>query len=375
MTSWRDTIESAAFVAAVTAEQRTVGSRVEMVDRLGNSVLDLPVDSGNVSFKGEQAEQWACSLTLSDPDLVPRSPYDPLDPRSGLRCRIWWRILDGGSWLEVPLGTYWLEDPDVSDDGTTVRIGVTGRDAVATARRGGYGTQTVGVSGYTVDAALLHILFVVAPTVAVRIDPSTVTLPATYELGSSDDPWDDVADIASMAGLVVRADREGALLVAPTPEPSTVRADLQEGDDCAVVALTRGIKTSSIVNRVVAVSTSPEVNPPIVGVVEDDDEASPTWVGRYGPYVTTIKSDKIATQEGAEGMARAAFERWRLPMETVTVTIPQRPDLGYRDLCSVSSTRAAVSGMYRVSGWELPLAGPDQAPAPMTVTFMTESMS
>ncbi len=373
--TWRQTIDDPAWLAAVSGRQRLVGSRVEMVDGEGNSVTDLPVDSGSVSFKGEQAEQWALTLQLSDPALVPRSPYDPLDPRSGLRCRVWWRLWYGGGWTEIPLGTYWLEDPDFDDDGTTVTIGVSGVDAVAAARRGGYGGQTVAVGGYTVDAALQSIFQHVAPQVTARVDTSTVTVPATYELGSSEDPWDDVADIASMAGFHVRADREGVLMVTAPPDPQTVRADLQEGDDCAVVTLRRSVTTSSMVNRVIAVSTSPEVVPPVVGVVEDDDPASPTWVGRFGPYVTVIKSDKIADLAGAEGMARASYERWRRPMESVTVTIPQRPDLGYRDLVALSSTRAGVSGLYRVSGWEMPLAGPDQAPGPMTVTFMTESLA
>ena len=373
--TWRQTIDDPAWLAAVGASQRLVGSRVEMVDAEGNSVIDLPVDSGSVSFKGEQAEQWALSLTLSDPALVPRSPYDPLDPRSGLRCRVWWRLWYSGAWTEIPLGTYWLEDPDVDDDGTTVGIAVSGRDAVAAARRGGYGGQTVAVGGYTVDAALQSILQHIAPHVVARVDASTVVVPATYELGASEDPWDDVADIADLAGFRVRADREGIIMVTPPPDPQTLRADLQEGPDCAVITLSRGITTSSIVNRVVAVSTSPEVLPPVLGFVEDPDPASPTWVGRFGPYVTTIKSDKIADVAGAVGMARAAYERWRRPLESVKGTIPQRPDLGYRDLVALSSTRAGVSGRYRVSGWELPLSGPDQPPAPMTVTFMTESLA
>ncbi len=375
MTAWRQTIDDPAFLAAVGASQRLVGSRVEMVDGDGNPVVDLPVDSGSVSFKGEQAEQWALTLQLSDPDLVPRSPYDPLDPRSGLRCRVWWRLWYGGAWAEIPLGTYWLEDPDIGDNGTTVSIGVTGRDAVATARRGGYGGQTVAVGGLTAAEALRNILEHIAPQVTARVDGTTVTLPATYEVGASDDPWDDVADIAALAGFRVRADREGVLMVTAPPDPQTVRANLQEGAACAVVSLSRGITTSSIVNRVVAVSTSPEVTPPVVGVVEDDDPASPTWVGRFGPFVTTIKSDKIADVAGAEGMARATYERWRRPMESVKVTIPQRPDLGYRDLVALSSTRAGVAGMYRVSSWELPLAGPDKPPAPMVVEFMTESLA
>ena len=372
---WREDIESAEFIEAVTAPVRTISHRVAMVDRLGNEVADVPAAGVGVSFQGESAEQWAATITLTDPDWVPRSPRDYLDPRSGLRCRVYWRILVDAAWVEVPIGTYHLEDPDINDDGAKIDIKVTGRDAVATARRGGYGAATIAVGGYTVDAALRRIFEAICPTLPTRVESSTVTLPSTYELGASDDPWDDVTDIAAMAGFRVRADREGTIVAAPAPEPVNLRADLQEGEGCAVVALSRGIKTSSIVNRVIAVSTSPEVNPPITATIEDDDPGSPTWIGGYGPFVTTIKSDKIATQEGAEGMARATYERWRRPMESLRMTIPQRPDLGYRDLVAAGRAVAGVSGLVRVSSWSVQLASPDQAPAPMEVSFMTRSMA
>lgn len=352
--------------------RREVAWRADMLDATGTVLRSLPVVGGQIEFRGEQAEQWACALRLTDPALVPLSAGDLLDPRSGGRCQMWWllRMPDGG-WAEVPCGRYTLEDPDITDDGT-VAYTLTGREALAQARRGGY-TGTVSVGGLTVTAALRTLFEQLAPGTPVVIGESSVVVPVTFELAEGD-PGKDWTDIAALAGWVVRTDAVGTIVAGPAPEPDQVAADWQEGPDCAVEQLTRKVSTSSMINRVVAISTNPEIVPPIVGVVEDDDPGSSTWVGRYGPYQTTIRSDAIADLAGAEGMARATYERWRHPMETVEVQVPARPDLGYRDLVALARRQAGASGEYRVSGWTATITAPHEPPARMRVQMMTRAI-
>ena len=81
-----------------------------------------------------------------------------------------------------------------------------------------------------------------------------------------------------MAGMVVRTDRLGTITVRPDPDPSAVVADWQEGPSCPVVELKAGTKTSTIPRRVVVVSTSPDVTPPVVGVWTNPDADSQTIV-------------------------------------------------------------------------------------------------
>ena len=372
---WRTYVWDADFIAAVESPQRIIGYRAEMIDSTGRSACDLPITSGSVDFDGESTEQWACSLTVVGGEWIPQGPSDPLDPRSGLRCRLWWRIKIGAQWLEVPIGTYWIEDPRISDDGPVAVIQLTGRDQLAIIRRSGYGSATVAVGGLTVPAAIARIMGVVAPATALRMDAtSTVTLPDPYEVGARD-PLEDIVGIAAQAGLIVYTDREGAVLVTAPPAPETIRANWQEGDDCPVVSLGRDIATSEMVNSVTVVSTSPDVQPSVSATAEDDDPSSPTYIGGvWGRRGITIRSDAVASMDGAAGLARTTLEGRRRPTESVEVQVPGRGDLGYRDLVALARAESGVGGLFRVAKWRLPITAPDQPPPRMTVTMQTRSL-
>lgn len=375
MANWKDTISSPAFVAMLEADERIIGCRAVMVDRDGNEIVAIPVAGGSVEFDGESSEQWTCSITVKDPLFLPTAPTDALDPRSGLRLRVWWRIKlnYADEWQEVPIGTFYLQDPKISDTPGEWTMTIAGRDAVFEAQRGGYGGSMLVLSGMTVTDALNAIFNRVAPQIPRNIAQSSVTLPNPYEVGDRE-PKEDWNDIASMAGLRIRADREGTITGEPAPNPDTVKARYEEGPDCEVSKIDREIRTSSMINRVIAISTNPEIVPPIIGKAEDDDPGSSTWVGRFGPYETVIRSDAIATQAGADGMANATYERWRKPMEVVDVVVRQRPDLNYRDLCQLARKKSGVAGQYQVAQWTITLSATNKPPEPMTIGFMTKEI-
>jgi len=359
---WSDNLE--AYRSAVDAPRRVVASRVEAIALSGMSLGDVPCDGVRVAFDGEQAEQWRADFAFSDPSMVPTSTTSTLDGRSGVRLRPWWRINTPAGWLEVPCGTFVVEDPKITDDGA-LSTTVPGLDPLAVARRGRYGSKVIDVGGLTVSAALARLFGVLMPGYPVSIDASTVTLPEHYELWDRD-PAEDWTEIAAMADMRVRTDRWGTITVRPEPDPQTLAADWQEGPDCPVTDLASTIKTSTIPRRVVVVSTSPDVTPPIVGVWLNPDADNDMLVTEQ-----RIESTTVATQEGANNLARMTGERWRRPQQSVEVTVPARPDLGYRDRVALTRQRAAVSGVFAVGGWELTLAGPDTDPASMRVKMMT----
>lgn len=345
------------FAEAVAAGlRRDVYCRAGLVDRDGVLVSDsAPVESGTVDFRGEQGEMWAATIGLSHPLWVPRTPDDPLHPLSGLRIRLWWGLDVDGTRQEVTVGTLDLEDPEMTDDGM-LSLHLTCRDVLAQVKRGGYAGQTIDVGGYTVTAALDALFDTVAPSRPRRISESTITLPAVYELGARN-PGEDWSDIAALAGWRVYTDRDGVIVAGPLEPSAQIVADWQDGPDCPVVEMSRKVTTSTIVNRVVVVSSSPEVTPVITSTKEDIDEGSPTWVGRYGPYEMRIESDTVATQAGADGMALAKLGQLMRPSETVEVTVPARPDLWYRDRILLGRQRLGVAGEHQLSSWSLDLAG------------------
>ncbi len=367
---WRETVASAAWSKAVRASIRNLGARVEVVDGDGVHVTDLPVDSVQVTMQGESSETWGAKFALSDSHYVPLRSTDVLDPRSGMRARVWWRIKSAGSWLEVPVGTYMLEDATITLNGL-LSYTIDGLDPLAEAKRGGYSGATLDLGGMTVTQALTAIFAAVAPRAALKVPASSVMMPGVYVVGEQD-PVADWTDIAAMAGWVVRTDREGIVRAGPPSSPTVPRESWQEDDEnCPVVSIERALKTSSIINRVVCVSTSTEITAPIREVVEDTDEGSPTWIGKYGPFETVIRSDKVTTTESARNMAMATFERWRRPQETAVVEIPARPDLDYGDMVAMGFADAGVSGLYRVASWSWTAS---ESPGSMRITMATRAV-
>lgn len=361
MTDWRDT---PGWATAVKAPRRQWRSRAALVTTDNVETGSVPVQDGTVRYNGESSEQWAADVTLADPLWVPRNPDDPLDPRAGYRLRIWWELLTPTGWASVTCGTYTLHDPDISDDGR-LSMALQGVDAITEAKRGGYGGQTLSVGGMTVSAALQLIFDTVYPAAPTSIPDTTVTLPTPYELGARA-PFEDWTDIALLAGWTVRADRNGVITAGPPPSDDTIRATWQEGPDNRVSSIRREVTTSEMINRVVVVSTSPEVVPPILAVVEDDDESSPTWTGLGRIWEERIESDAVATQEAADNLARLQYGQRRLPTETVTVKVPPRPELDYRDAVVIGRRRVGATGTYQISSWTLDLSG-----GPMEIRTMS----
>ena len=367
-------------VPAIDRKVRTLSARAELVDATGTPVTvtagtdeprsTLPLASASVSFKGEVAEQWAATLTFTDPWMVPTDSTHPLWGARNYYVRLWWRILDDGEWTEHLVCTVAIGNSGGQDTGT-ISGTVQCRDVLSTAR-GGYGGP-LDVGGLTVGEALRAIFERVAPTLPLQVGTSTVTLPDVYELGEQD-PAKDWTEIAALAGWVVRTGRDGTVVAGPRPTP-TVALDWSEGPDCPVTELSWDHGIEHMGNRITVRSSDPDY----VGVyatVQDDDPASPTWVG--GPWgvhpLPSIDSDAVTTVEAATNLARMHLGRGLRPVEDVSVTIPQRPDLEYRQVVHLARRQVGIGADYRISSWDLDLPVTGQPPAPMSVRMMQRTV-
>ena len=367
-------------VPAIDRKVRTLSARAELVDATGTPVTvtvgtdeprsDLPLAGARVSFRGEVAEQWGGTATWADPWMVPTDPTHPLWGARNYYVRLWWRILDDGVWVEHLVCTLAIGNSGGQDNGTisgTVNL----RDVLSTAR-GGYG-GALDVGGMTVPQALRAIFERVAPALPLQIGDSTVTLPTPYTLAEND-PAKDWTEIAALAGWVVRTDREGTVICGPRPTP-TVALDWSEGPDCPVTDLSWSHGIEHMGNRITVRSTHPDA----VGVyatVQDDDPASPTWVG--GPWgvhpLPDIDSDAVATVEAATNLARMHLGRGLHPVEDVSVVVPQRPDLEYRQVVHLARRQVGIGADYRISSWDLDMPVTGQPPAPMSVRMMQRTV-
>lgn len=351
---------SDAWKAAVNDPSRLIDYRVEAVDMTGAHLQDVDVKGVRVSFDGDQGEAWQAGFEIADRALVPMSPMDILDGRSGTRLRVWWRLWTSTGWEEVPVGTFIVEDPEILDGGTP-SITVPGLDPLAIVRRSGY-EAAIPVGGKTVSEALTLFFEALALGYPVSIEPSTATIAAGKDLWENDDPLADARDLAALAGQDIRTDRWGVITVARTPDPATALADWQEGSTCPITSMKVRNRTSNIPRKVVVTSTSPDVTPAVTGVWTNPDADARNLL-----RVMRIQSSTVATVEGATAMARLQGERWSRPIQMVEATLPQRGDLDYRDIVLLRRAQSGVSGPYRVAGWDLVMRGRDTAPAEMTV--------
>ncbi len=351
------------FRAALAADKQETSYRVEAVTATGQSLGPVPVNGARVDFDGDQGVAWSATFTLSDPAMVPQTSQDWLDGRSGTRLRVWWRLLTAAGWEEVPIGTFAVEDPTVRDSGL-LDISVPGLDPLSIAKRGGYGATVVPVGGMTTGDALARLFATAAPSLPVSIEPSSTHLPLSYDLWDRD-PAQDWTDIAGMAGQVVRTNRLGVIAAARPSQSDLPVADWQEGEGCPVIDIKVTTRTSTIPRRVVVVSSSPDVSPPVSGIWVNPNSDSQSLT-----YEMRIQSPTVTTVEACESMARMSGERWSRPVQYVELTVPQRGDLSYGDVVLLSRAQTNLAGPFRVAGWTMVLRGPADPPEPMTVRLM-----
>ena len=369
---WQTLITMPEWLAQMAAPERLCDTRVEVIDSDGVWLQDVTPDGAAVTFDATLTARLKGSLQwVSD---YPVDWTDLLHPLSGNDLRIWWQewIPALGGWGEVLLLTGTPEDPD-GDKQPALTWSIDLLDAAAEMLlNGSYGGQSVDVSGATVDVALGALLDVVAPGVPRSIPATTVTLPSTYVLGTNK-PADDIAAICKPAGWAFCGDRAGNLTVDTGDLPSVPIADWTEGDDCRVSKLSRSVKTSEVVNAVRVTTTSSDLVPPMVGVAQDDDPTSPTWVGRFVRWYETT-SDAATTQDAVDAAAAQIFTEKRYPTDSVKIECPARPDLMARSLVMLGSPDLGVAGGYRAQAWNITLPHGGEAPQNMTVTMADRSV-
>ncbi len=377
---WRQSVQHPYYLEAALSPSRVTESRVSLVDlshqpvayrgRRGALLTDATITGGSVEMVGETPQVWSATVSMVGEEWVPTTPEHPLDPRSPFRLAVFWRLLvvPLGGWVEVPVGVYRPGRPQITDDGT-VTVTVDCRDVRSVASQGGYGGRVLDVGGLTVDVALARIAAVACPTVPFHAEPSSVTLPAVYELGART-PTEDMDEIAGMAGQTVRADREGTLRSATPASQSVPVLELHEGEGCQMVDLTREV-SDVIYNRVTVTGTNPDLTEPVFGMDEDDDESSPTWVGRMGPYELRIESDAVTTNVAADSLARMQRGRFARPTETTKVHLRAMPHLNYRDMVPMTRRASGVQGDHLVSRWGMSLPVRGEAPELMELTMMS----
>lgn len=370
---WQEAVNSPAYLAALVARSATIDTRVDIVDdqdtviaHLGGPDATHPgVVGGTVDMDTARETRWSCSLTIDQAGLIPTSPGDLLHPLSHNRIRVWWRILTDPAtdqWAEIPVGTFYPTWPDVSDDGgADPSVSVSGADVAQEISRAQMGSS-VTIGGQSVAEAVDTILATAAPWARLNLDATEHRLPAEYEAGEPGaDPWKVCTELADQAGLVLHADRMGAVRLTKTPDPSAAPvAEFIEGPGCVMTGATARVPLDQVRNRITISSTATqdadgEELDPVVSVASIDDATHPLWVGHGYYYDERIETDAVTTQAQADEMAAAELAKRSALAEESEIVIAPFPHLDGGDVVQVSAHRTGLTGARQVSAWSMTL--------------------
>lgn len=370
---WQEAVNSPDYLAALVARSATIDTRVDIVDdqdtviaHLGGPDATHPgIIGGTVDMDAARETRWSCSLTIDQAGLIPTSPGDLLHPLSHNRIRVWWRILTDPAtdqWAEIPVGTFYPTWPDVSDDGgADPSVSVSGADVAQEISRAQM-SSSVTIGGQSVAEAVGTILATAAPWARLNLDATEHRLPAEYEAGEPGaDPWKVCTELADQAGLVLHADRMGAVRLTKTPDPSAAPvAEFIEGPGCVMTGATARVPLDQVRNRVTISSTATqdadgEELDPVVSVASIDDATHPLWVGHGYYYDERIETDAVTTQAQADEMAAAELAKRSALAEESEIVIAPFPHLDGGDVVQVSAHRTGLTGARQVSAWSMTL--------------------
>lgn len=314
------------------------------------AVTEVPHIGGSVRVDRGQAIRRTCSITISDPALIPATAADYLAisgawirPRRGI-------AYPDGTIETVPVGAFRLESIDGDPDAGPVTL--TGRspeaalaDAAFTAP---YSTRSSTAAITSITAIIRSVL---PAAVVVAAAPDTPLGPRTWDAG--DDRLTAVTELATAVGCEVWADADGVWHIEPLPDLLTapVAWDVDAGEGGVLISAATGWSRAGMYNIVVASGENTESGTaPVTATVMDDDPTSPTYyLGPFGQVPYFYSSPTLTSTGLATGAALALLRQSTKPVATADLTSMPNPlleagdvlraryDSGRRDLHQVQA--------------------------------------
>ncbi|MFJ7069208.1 DUF5047 domain-containing protein [Streptomyces sp. NPDC101115] len=261
--------------------------------RTDGSVETLDHVSGTVTVDRAQACRRTCSVTVSDPALIPRTAADKLSVY-GAQLRIS-RGVQVGAYRElVPVGVFRVDEIDGDvDDGPAVIKGQSLECIVADDKF----TAPWRASGTAVGAITALIQRSIPDATIVVLATDAAIGPRVFDIEA--DPWAAVTEIGAAIGAEVYTDAAGTFVIAELPDLLTTPPvwTVAAGEHGVYLSATRGMSSKGVHNGVLARGENTELGTaPVSSLVVDSDPGSPTyWGGRFGRRPAFHTSSTLTT--------------------------------------------------------------------------------
>lgn len=363
---------SPAFRAALVDSHRTV-ARAEVLQG-GAVVRPLDVHSGSVNVDGTAAVRRRCTVELVDyaGDLTPDQAGDLLTPY-GNELRLFRGIVyaDGAEEI-VPLGVFLITDVAVRDGDSGVVIAVEGYDRARRVESARFTSTVVVPAGINYAVAIRDLLRARVPTLEFTPDDPTTwaqqTTRTTPQLVFQEqaDPWRSARDMAESIGRTLYFDPAGRCVMPTEPSVATtpVSWTYAEGEDATIISLDNKWTREGVYNHVIVTGETTSATVPVRGEAYDSDPNSPTYIGGpFGDVPYFFASPLITTAGQAVEAATGILRRVSGSTELVSFPAVVNPAHEAGDVVAIVRARSAVSDLYLLDAFNVPLAAGDQMAA------------
>lgn len=363
---------------ALSAQVQTYAGRADLLSPTGALLTSLNVTDGSVELDVTATSRRSLSgAKLVDPTglIVPRVASDLLDPRTRNQLRIWRAIVwdtdafdpaatpatdgttPGGQW--VPLGTFQLGDPEITEDDNGLLITISSGDISGLITDNSWTDRWPITTGTNLGTAILNLLADRAPNLKVSVAPTTFALPYRwYGLEQDSDPWKDVQDLAAVGGWRVVINPMGEAVAGPIPDPAATPVSWRfvEGAGATAVSYRRQLLASETYNGVILNAESAAAGTSFTAFAWDTDPNSPTYyLGTYGKRPKTISLSGISTQADSDAAAAAQWRDLKGMAEGVSFDAVPNPALDGDDCVNLARTRLGIGSDYIVQTLTQPI--------------------
>jgi hypothetical protein len=326
----------------------------------------IPITDGSVIFDYTAATRRTCQLAISDPTrtLVPDLSNDTLAPY-GQRIRVWMGPADKSlnANYQVLMGTFFIDEVDADDAGTTLDIELKGFD------RSGILSQEALTSIYTIPAgtnagsAIRTLLSKIDPTIKFKFANVPYIMPKTI-LDVNQDPWAACIQIAQACGMDLLFDRQDVCVIKPLLDPANVPQSWIYADDkrynygLMIDELTKTVVASNtIYNDVIVTGETTGSTKTYSGRWQDTNPKSPTYI--HGPFrdrPVYFSSTIITSNAQAQALAEAKGKFFSGRASQLTLQGPPNPAQDEEDVVKVVRSKLKVNDRYVVDKIEFDLA-------------------
>lgn len=266
---------------------------------------------------------------------------------------------DAGISEYCPLGVFLLDDVAVTDTASGAYVEISGSDLSRRIGRNAWDTTYTVQPGTGYDEAIAAMVIDRMPDAQLNFaSTEQVTPQLQFGQSSSNDPWQDIQQMAQSIGYECFFDARGVCTLRPVPDPDVVES-VWEFEDTAhptITALVRRVSDSNTFNKVIATGEGTGNDVPVQAIAIDDDPASPTYyLGAYGTVTYRFTSPLILTQDQAQAAADAMLRAVKGATEAVEIDVIPMPAVEPGDVVTVTRGRSKVGGRFLIDQLTTPL--------------------